>query len=159
MGDGVFRYALLLSFFTACGGGYDPGAFATSTLYGGQQFPGTRLQHGCLDIALRARATPQDPTLDISLGNRCVDARWVDLSRLEIRGVFSRGESRTLRLFDPREEIGPALLGGRAAAKERIEVVGGLGATQLCISVEDVVEMDQVGPRQETCIDVEVLQS
>ncbi len=155
----MLRYALMFCTLTACGGGYDPGAFATSTIVGGQRFPGTRLQHGCLDIALRARATLQDPTLDVSLGNRCVEARWVDLSRLEIRGVFSRGESRTLRLFDPREEIGPALLGGRAAAKERIEIVGGLGATRLCISVEEIVKIDQAGPRQETCIDVEALQS
>ena len=153
------RYLLIMGSLLACGGGYDPGAFATSTIFGGRRFPGTRLQHGCLDIALRARANLHDPALDVSFGNRCVEARWIDLSKLEIRGVFPGGESRTLSLFDPRGEIGPALLGGRAAAKERIEIVGGLGATQLCISVEDVIEIDQAGPRQETCIDVEALQS
>ncbi len=154
------RYVFLLFFVSACGGGYQPDAFSTSTIFGGEQFRGRRLQHGCLDIVLRAvNSIEDDPVLEISLGNRCVEALRVDLSKLEIRGIFSGGERRELVLFDPEGEIDTALLGGRAVAQEHIEIEGGLGSKQLCISVQDIIEVNTSAIRQETCINVESSQS
>ncbi len=154
------RYIFLFFIVSACSGGYTPGAFSTSAVFGGEQFRGRRLQHGCLDIVLRAvNSIEHDPVLEISLGNRCVEALRVDLSKLEIRGIFPGGERRELVLFDPRGEINNALLGGRAVAQEQIEIEGGLGSQQLCISVQDIIEVNSSTISQETCINVEVLQS
>ena len=151
--------ALLALALAACGGGYQPDSFSTNALYGGHKFEGTRLQHGCLDIALRAQESLDgDPTLDVSLGNRCVSALKVNLGELRIRGLFAQGEPRTLGLYDPNDEIGSALLGGKAAAKERLEIAGAQGARQVCVSVEFITAARSAGPPQETCLEVQAAQ-
>jgi len=139
----------------ACGGGYQADTYSTNMLFGSLRFPGTRVQHGCLDIALQAQAGyGGDPTLDVSIGNRCVPALNVHLEKLVVRGVFDNGEAKTLSLYDPKFEIHGALLGGRAAARERFEIFGGEGAKTLCVSVAAITAERTAGPPQETCIDV-----
>ncbi len=138
---------------TACGGGYAANSFQTGMLWGGMNFEGTRLSHGCLDIALRAQESLEgDPTIDVSLGNRCHRALNIDLGKLRIRGLFDGEAPQQLSLFDPNNEIRSALLGGNAAAEERLEVAGAHGAYELCVSVDEIVRARDAGPPQETCI-------
>ena len=140
----------------ACGGGYQADSFQTGMIWGGQRFEGTRLSHGCLDIALRAQEQFEgDPTIDVSIGNRCPEALHVNLGKLRIRGHFDGEAPKLLTLFDPNDEIGNALLGGKAAASERLEVFGAHGAYELCVSVDAIVAARNSGPPQETCILVE----
>ncbi len=185
-------FALTLA---ACGGGYQADSFQTGMLWGGERFEGTRLSHGCLDIALRAQEQFEgDPQLfglddraapvffgvnqehrhvdladvfdwrvigvdvdvfDVGIGNRCPEALHVNLGKLRIRGHFDGEAPKRLTLFDPNDEIGNALLGGKAAASERLEVFGAHGAYELCVSVDAIVAARNSGPPNETCILVE----
>lgn len=152
----MLRSAPLLALtLVACGGGYNPDSFGTTAIFGEHAFPGTRFTQGCLDIALRAQESLEgDPTLDVSLGNRCVEARRIHLQRLQVHGYYDGKAPRRLGLFDPRNEIRSALLGGRAAAYERFEVVGAQGAFQLCVSLDEVQDGIS-GPPTETCVPME----
>jgi hypothetical protein len=140
----------------ACGGGYQADSYQTGAIWGDLRFEGTRLSYGCLDIALRAQESLEgDPTIDVSLGNRCPEALRVDLRKLQIRGHFDGEAPRRLSLFDPNNEIGNALLGGNAAASERLEITGAYGAYELCVSVDAIARTQNAGPPQETCLHVE----
>lgn len=146
---------LLALSFAACGGGYQQDSYRTGLLAGDHKFEGTRLTHGCLDIALRAQDSLEgDPTLDVTLGNRCVKAQRVHIERLKIRGYFEDRTPVLLSFYDPVDEIHSALLGGKAAAHERLEVAGGYGAYQLCVSV-DAILGEASGPPSETCLPVQ----
>lgn len=149
----MHKLAIALVASAACGGGYKADSYSTNWLHGDLQFPGTRITHGCLDIALRAQyGIEVDPILDISFGNRCVQPMRVDLRQLEVRGVFANSERRTLQILDPRDEMRRGLLGGNAAGEERLELIGGAGALQVCVSVADIITSPSDGPPQETCL-------
>ena len=149
----MLKFAIPLFALMACGGGYKADSYSTSWFYGDLQFPGTRLTNGCLDIALRAQyGIQEDPILDISFGNRCVQPMRVDLRQLEIRGVFANSERRKLQILDPRDEMRRGLLGGNAAGMERLELVGGAGALQVCVSIANISAPPSEGPPQETCL-------
>jgi hypothetical protein len=149
----MLKSPLLLLALAGCGGGYEAGSYSTGLLFGDQDFPGTRLTHGCLDIALHADyGLEVDPTLDVSFGNRCVKPLDLDLRRLEITGVFANEERRQLSILDPRREMRRGLLGGKAAGVERLELVGGAGAQRICVSVEAIVDTWSEGPPSETCL-------
>ena len=145
-------FALTLA---ACGGGYRANSFHGYGIWGGAKFEGTRLTQGCFDVSLRARENDKgDPTLDVNLGNRCVQAQKIHLGRLRIQGYFDDGAPRHLSLYDPKREIRRALLGGQATAHERFEISGGQGANQLCVSLDEVFG-GITGPPSQTCVPVE----
>lgn len=154
----ILTLSLALALTAVACAGYKANSFRTGAIWGGHRFEGTRLSRGCLDIALRAKEQfTGEPTIDVSIGNRCPEALHVDLGKLRIRGHFDGAAPKQLALFDPRGEIREALLGGNSAASERLEIFGAQGAYELCVSVDAIVATRNSGPPHETCIPVEAV--
>jgi hypothetical protein len=92
----------------------------------------------CLDVAVSPRAELRavGPVVEIAVGNRCDHAVEVDFGAIRVAGH---------RAFDPREEIRPALLDGRAVAVEVIEYrpVSDAIATTLCLDISNMAPGSQ----------------
>jgi hypothetical protein len=90
----------------------------------------------CLDIGL-AISTPR-PLLEMDVGNRCVRAERFDLGRMAIRASDADGADRTVRLVDPRQEIGRMHVGAMERGHERIPLSGLDDVTRVCFDVTAV---------------------
>ena len=132
---------------------YSPGSFKTAAAI----FPPERTTRGCLDIAIQAvhDAAAEGPVLDVYLGNRCNDAVWVDLAALEVSARLPDGQSIFVGLYDPRDELRAAVLGGRESVTERIEVQAPLESLSLCARLDRVAAAAQAGPPQVLCTEVQ----
>lgn len=125
---------------------HQPGSF--------QSLPGRQATAGCLDVALAARydSYANGPVLELSLGNRCKESVWVDVSGLELTIHGPRGVQQVF-IRDPRSELKPALLGGHEQISEDLELVYTDEATTICVNLSTLVRL-QAGPPQTLCTTV-----
>lgn len=110
-----------LSFAAALAAGcaYQPASFHHPF----QDFPGTRLTVGCLDIAVELAREPRadGPVLGYTIGNRCDRVALVDLGAIVVDGTTLAGRPARLVPYDPDRELRPLWLEVRSVAREQIE--------------------------------------
>lgn len=136
------RIAALIVLAAGCHG-YQPGSFSHALAAHAE----ARATVGCIDIAAEPRfdSAAVGPVLRVAVANRCDRAVQVDLG-----AIRARGDRVDHRPFDPRGEIRPALLDGRATAAETIEYrpvapVVGYPRT-LCLDVSAIAGSGQKTP-------------
>lgn len=136
---------------TACAP-YRAGSFHT----GVERFPSARSTRGCVDIAIRAALDPhaEGPVLDLYLGNRCDEGVWVDIPAVEVTAHLANGEDMAVGLYDPRNELKPAVLGGRELVMERIETEAPVDTLSVCANLEQLTSAATAGPPQVLCTTV-----
>jgi hypothetical protein len=125
---------------------YQPGSFHGDE----QQFLGARTTVQCLDVAIDRRpnlATGQ-AVVTYAFGNRCDHATLVDLSGVSVVARDADGNAFTLRAFDPRHELEPLELDGRAIGNEAIAYVGAGPQSTVCV---DAASIAHVAPAQWRC--------
>jgi hypothetical protein len=110
-------------------------------------FPGTRVQLGCLDVAVAMR--PDDVArgrvVRYSIGNGCWHPVVVDLA--SIRAYEPAGQFQ-LHAYDPKRELAPVRLEAKWMADESIQYLDDFGDSggSICI---DVGGIDASVPRTE----------
>lgn len=81
-------------------------------------------QVGCLDVGIApvmdAEVPVDHPAVRLDLGNRCAHGVSVDFGAVTAQGLYASGWV-PLHLQDPRGEVHPVTLDGRAEAHETIE--------------------------------------
>jgi len=114
---------------------YQPSSFRSET-----QFLGQRATTGCLDIAIerRDRSTVGEAVLAYSFGNRCDKPVIVDLASATVIGRRTDGGSLVLHPYDPRREIEPRWLDGRAVGRETLAYDAGVTLVDICVDAGSI---------------------
>lgn len=95
------------------------------------------------------------PVLDLYVGNRCVESVWIDIPKLAMTAYLADGQEMPVDFYDPRDELKPALLGGKQLAMERIELSAPMETVRLCAQLDGIASSSQTGPPQILCTEVE----
>ncbi len=125
---------------------YEPGSFR-----GREDFPGKRVELGCLDLAVAQIERPEAPgtVVQYTFGNRCDHRVGVDLATVSARGTTASGAQIPLVAFDPRGELRPIEMIARWGGRERIAYRGAEPVVAVCV---DVGGVDQTIARRENWV-------
>jgi hypothetical protein len=132
---------------------YRAGSFQS----GVQEFPGERTTRGCLDLGFAATSEPEaeGPVIDLFVGNRCKESVWIDIPALEMTAYLEDGQAIPAGFYDPRDELRPALLGGKQLATERLELLAPIETLRVCAKLETLARWARSGPPQILCTEVQ----
>lgn len=113
---------------------------ADSFSYSREQFHGHQVTVGCLDLAIERRADlpTGDAVVGYEFGNRCDQPAVVDLASVGIIGRTADGHAIELVAFDPRREIRPSQIDGRAVGREAIAYSSSIAIDSVCIDAASI---------------------
>jgi len=132
--------ARVLATLTAVGCGYSPGSFHSPL----QSFPGQHATVGCLDVAVDRRQDRDSGEIivEYAFGNRCDRPALVDLAAAVVRGRTADQQTVALVAYDPRGQILPLRIDGRAVGGETIAYVTDTPLREVCVDAASIVHAD-----------------
>jgi hypothetical protein len=115
---------------------YQPGSFHDAQGH----FAGTRITVDCLDLAIERRPDLRDgcKVVSYAFANRCDQPATVDLAAVRVVGRARDGADIALVPYDPKRELRPLVLDGRAAGREAIAYGGGTDVASVCIDAASI---------------------
>jgi hypothetical protein len=125
---------------------YQPDSF----VYDGEDFRGLRVTVDCVDFAIERKPDriDGDKVLSFDFGNRCDQPAMVDLASVRIVGRTVAGSTVDLVAFDPRREIRPLWIDGRAYGREAIAYSSRVDVRSVCI---DAASITHASPSRWLC--------
>jgi hypothetical protein len=113
---------------------HDQGPYLPETL-ASELGPASVRTIGCLDVGFAVHERDATELLDLHVGNRCAHPEALHVSRLAIRAVDERGESRAVTISDPRDEIAKYHVGGSERGRERLRLLNAKTLASLCFDL------------------------
>jgi hypothetical protein len=103
-------------------------------------FIGEHVSAGCLDLAIERRPDliGGGAVLGYEFGNRCDRPAVVDLARVNVVGRTFDGRELNLAVWDPRHEIHPASLDGRAIGNEALAYKSKEAFAEVCVDAASI---------------------
>lgn len=143
--------ALAVVLLGGCMGAYEPESLLVDP--GGEPH-GHGRRVGCLDVRVelvRASAVEASwPVVGLDVGNRCRQPVYVDLRHVRVTARWDGPEAVALPAYDPRLEIGGAVLDGRGRAREVLAFVAPDGVwdrpASVCVDVSGITAAEASPP-------------
>lgn len=118
-------------------------------------FVGTRVQIGCLDVAISLTddAIAPPPIVAYELGNRCGHQTIVDFSAVHVFATGADGARVELRAYDPKTELRPMQLDAYTSGDERIAYQSPWPSPPATVCVDlSGLDHDHPTPTKPTCL-------
>jgi hypothetical protein len=125
---------------------YKPDSFHSHS----HPFTGQHVSAGCLDLAIERRPDliGGGAVLAYEFGNRCDRPAVVDLARVNVVGRTFDGRELNLAAWDPRHEIRPLTLDGRAIGNEALAYRNKDAFAEVCV---DAASIARATPERWVC--------